>query len=143
MKTPNLVRLAIKILHEPNQKDFEEKDDEQSNRDENEQWSDDTEITAAIISRDDDDLEESADDTADESMGMPRLLQLESLPNFVMIHLRLSEIEFAETNVSVWRGRIRKKMDRLKQVGHAYRAAEKQLAIAQAEDAWRSSWTND
>lgn len=143
MKTPNLVRLAIKILHEPSQKDFEEKDDEQPNRDEDEQWSDDTEITAAIIARDEEDLEENADDTADESMGMPRLLQLESLPNFVMIHLRLSEIEFAETNVSVWRGRIRKKMDRLKQVGHAYRAAEKQLAIAQAEDAWRSSWTND
>ncbi|MEM6868130.1 MAG: hypothetical protein AAF528_07095 [Cyanobacteria bacterium P01_C01_bin.121] len=145
MKTPNLVRLAIKILHDPgSQKDFDDKDDEEPpKRDENEQWADDTEITAAIIARDEEDLEESADDTADESMGMPRLLQLESLPNFVMIHLRLSEIEFAETNVSVWRSRIRKKMDRLKQVGHAYRAAEKQLAIAQAEDAWRSSWTND
>ena len=74
---------------------------------------------------------------------MPRLLQVDSLPDFVIIHLRLSEIEFAETNVAVWRSRIRKKMAHLKQVGHAFKEAERQLAIAQAEDAWRASWTND
>ncbi|MEM6255618.1 MAG: hypothetical protein AAF821_22115 [Cyanobacteria bacterium P01_D01_bin.156] len=141
IKTPNLVRLAIKILHEPSQKDSKDNDHEKSEPNESEQWPEDTDITAAIITRDDNDPDDNSHEgSADD---MPRLLQLESLPNFVMIHLRLSEIEFAETNVAIWRSRIRKKMDHLKRVGHAYRAAEKQLAIAQAEDAWRASWTND
>ncbi|MEM1256128.1 MAG: hypothetical protein AAGI69_27125 [Cyanobacteria bacterium P01_H01_bin.21] len=157
MKTPNLVRLAIKILHEPDKSRFT-KDDEQSDVDDadddtsdidnepkGENWSD-GEISAAIIAGNEV-TEREADDSEDEhskdSMPMPRFLQLESLPDFVMIHLRLSEIEFAETNVAVWRSRIRKKMAHLKHVGHAYKNAERQLAIAQAEDAWRASWTND
>ena len=147
MKTPNLVRLAIKILHEPDKSRFA-KDDEQSDLDEDtkvENWSD-SEISAAIIGGDDmveQDEDDVEDNRSEDSMQMPRFLQLESLPDFVMIHLRLAEIEFAETNVAVWRSRIRKKMAHLKRVGHAYKNAERQLAIAQAEDAWRASWTND
>ena len=146
MKTPNLVRLSIKILHEP-EKDRLSKSDDQSDLDEDskiDQWSD-AEISAAIITGEDtpNDESEAAENRAEESISMPRFLQLESLPDFVMIHLRLSEIEFAETNVAVWRSRIRKKMAHLKHVGHAYKDAERQLAIAQAEDAWRASWTND
>ncbi|MBT9312588.1 hypothetical protein [Leptothoe kymatousa] len=148
MKTPNLVKLAIKIVHEPGKgrldDDDEQMTDDEENGEESEQWSEEAEITAAIITGDDSAGDDEADRVSDDGAGpMPRLLQLESLPNFVMIHLRLSEIEFAEANVAVWRNRIRKKMAHLKRVGHAYKSAEKQLAIAQAEDAWRSSWTND
>lgn len=149
MKTPNLVRLSIKVLHESDKDGFENSD--RANEAEDSQWpNDDADIAAAIITREAESdekanelnstEEESAE--AEEAMVMPRLLQLESLPNFVLIHLRLSEIEFAETNVAVWRNRIRKKMAQLKHVGHAYKDAERQLAIAQAEDAWRASWTN-
>ncbi|MEO0350370.1 MAG: hypothetical protein AAF282_10035 [Cyanobacteria bacterium P01_A01_bin.15] len=151
MKTPNLVRLSIKVLHEPDKDELERSSDEADQKDsadkaESEQWSDEADdMAAAIIT------EENASVTAsDESVkrgemsaSMPRLLQLDSLPDFVIIHLRLSEIEFAETNVAVWRSRIRKKMAHLKQVGHSFKDAERQLAIAQAEDAWRASWTND
>ena len=150
MKTPNLVRLSIKILHEPQKEQFE-KSDEPSELDsdldddaETEQWSE-AELSAAILAEDNtsEDEPDGIDKRSEETLSMPRFLQLESLPDFVMIHLRLSEIEFAETNVAVWRSRIRKKMAHLKQVGHAYKDAERQLAIAQAEDAWRASWTND
>ena len=145
MKTPNLVRLAIKVMHEPEKDDFEDNDDAADADDDTQssKWPDESEISAAIIAREgpsDDDSEEPENFSAG---SMPRFLQIESLPDFVMIQLRLSEIEFAETNVAVWRSRIRKKMGRLKQVGHAYKDAERQLAIAQAEDAWRASWTND
>ncbi|MEL7509399.1 MAG: hypothetical protein AAFN42_18870 [Cyanobacteria bacterium J06554_1] len=146
MKTPNLVRLAIKVMHEPEKDGFEDNDEAADADGETQanKWPDESEISAAIIAResasDDDDSEEQEDFSAG---AMPRFLQIESLPDFVMIQLRLSEIEFAETNVAVWRSRIRKKMGRLKQVGHAYKDAERQLAIAQAEDAWRASWTND
>ncbi|MBX2865854.1 MAG: hypothetical protein KTR27_20075 [Leptolyngbyaceae cyanobacterium MAG.088] len=153
MKTPNLVRLAIKILHEPSKNRLDKKDN-QAELGEDAQtadnWSDD-ELAAAIIADDgpsdadidNDDSQSDESDESDESISMPPFLQLESLPDFVMIHLRLSEIEFAETNVAVWRSRIRKKMAQLKRVGYAYKDAERQLAIAQAEDAWRASWTND
>ena len=149
MKTPNLVRLSIKILHEP-EKDRFEKGDEQSELEEDtksDQWSD-AEISAAIITGDDlsemdSETSEPEETSEEDAIPMPRFLQLESLPDFVMIHLRLSEIEFAEANVAVWRSRIRNKMTHLKHIGHAHKDAERQLAIAQAEDAWRASWTND
>lgn len=155
MKTPNLVRLSIKILPDSEKDRFDKGEDFTDQDDtESDQWPDETEISAAIIAREDvsagtsaKEFDESdSDDQSDPSkrdVAMPRLLQLESLPNFVVIHLRLSEIEFAETNVAIWRNRIRKKMTHLKRVGHAYKDAERQLAIAQAEDAWRASWTND
>lgn len=147
MKIPNLVRLSIKVLHEPDQGKFEKSDDSTDSDDtESAKWPDDADISAAIITRDDNSASEfdaSDDGPPDEAISMPRLLQLESLPNFVVLHLRLSEIEFAETNVAVWRNRIRKKMAHLKRVGHAYKDAERQLAIAQAEDAWRATWTKD
>ncbi|MBT9314267.1 hypothetical protein [Leptothoe spongobia] len=148
MKTPNLVRLSIKVMHEPSKDSFAKHDDEESDSEDetqSDQWPDEAEISAAIIAREDDSAEhdDTNSDNRPESISMPRFLQLDSLPDFVMIHLRLSEIEFAETNVAIWRSRIRKKMGHLKQVGHAYKDAERQLAIAQAEDAWRASWTND
>ncbi|NEQ49288.1 MAG: hypothetical protein F6K11_04020 [Leptolyngbya sp. SIO3F4] len=152
MKTPNLVRLSIKVMHEPSKNSFTKRDDESEVADESEladepksePWSDEAAISAAIIAQEDID-EDKTDDgkNQSESISMPRFLQIDSLPDFVMIHLRLSEIEFAETNVAVWRSRIRKKMGHLKRVGYAYKDAERQLAIAQAEDAWRASWIND
>ncbi|MEM9092203.1 MAG: hypothetical protein AAGC93_26165 [Cyanobacteria bacterium P01_F01_bin.53] len=145
MKTPNLVRLSIKILHEPDKDRFSKRETSPDlNEEDSDQWPD-AEISAAIITGDDsaEDESDAADNATDEPISMPRFLQLESLPDFVMIHLRLSEIEFAETNVAVWRSRIRKKMAHLKRIGYAYKGAERQLAIAQAEDAWRASWTND
>ncbi|ESA37562.1 hypothetical protein N836_35940 [Leptolyngbya sp. Heron Island J] len=152
MKTPNLVRLSIKILHEPHKERFEKSDEpseldsdvDEDDEAKSEEWSE-AELSAAILTEDDtaEDEHDGADNRAEETISMPQFLQLESLPDFVMIHLRLSEIEFAETNVAVWRSRIRKKMAHLKQIGHAYKDSERQLAIAQAEDAWRASWTND
>ncbi|MEA5466402.1 hypothetical protein [Leptothoe sp. PORK10 BA2] len=152
MKTPNLVRLAIKVIHEPEKDGFDDNDEQPDAEDETQsgEWPDEAEVAAAIIAREGafDEKEEDDDEDAKESdnfpLGsMPRFLQLESLPDFVMIQLRLSEIEFAEANVAVWRSRIRKKMGHLKQVGYAYKDAERQLEITQAEDAWRASWTND
>ncbi len=148
MKTPNLVRLAIKIMHEPAQ-ERHDKDDDPSDLEADdegglEQWPDEAEISAAIITGEEtSETEHESDNGSGGAVFIPKFLKLDALPDFVMIHLRLSEIEFAETNVAVWRSRIRKKMGHLKQVGHAYKEAERQLAIAQAEDAWRASWTND
>ncbi|MGD1856984.1 MAG: hypothetical protein ACFB2W_22350 [Leptolyngbyaceae cyanobacterium] len=150
MKTPNLVRLSIKVIHEPGNdidKDaFEpESGSESADEAQSESWSEEAEISASIITREDisEPPTDETDDSPESSESMPRFLQIDALPEFVVIHLRLAEIEFAETNTAVWRSRIRKKMGQLKRVGHAYKDAERQLAIARAEDAWRASWTND
>ncbi|MEM9906610.1 MAG: hypothetical protein AAF921_16455 [Cyanobacteria bacterium P01_D01_bin.44] len=73
----------------------------------------------------------------------PRLVELEAFPEFVIIYLRLTEIEFAEPSVSIWRGRIREQLTKLKKLGRTYQKNQRELAIAQAEDAWRASWIED
>jgi hypothetical protein len=73
----------------------------------------------------------------------PKLVQLEAFPDFFVIHLRLSEIEFAESKVLMWRSQIREKMGKIKQLGSAYQKAQRELAIANAEEAWRASWVEE
>ncbi|WP_179228582.1 hypothetical protein [Leptolyngbya ohadii] len=58
----------------------------------------------------------------------------------VVVRLRLSEIEFANSSVSVWRSRIRELSARLSKVGRDYYQKQKERSVAQAEAAWRSSW---
>lgn len=61
----------------------------------------------------------------------------------VAVRLRLPEVEFANPALSNWRARLRAINGRLSQVGKDYRKNQKELAIAQAELAWRSSWYED
>lgn len=68
-------------------------------------------------------------------------MQIEALPELAAISLRLSEVEFTDPAVSAWRGRLRHKLIELKKLDRRYRKAQKALETAQAEDAWRSSWT--
>ncbi|MEO0456373.1 MAG: hypothetical protein AAF152_07285 [Cyanobacteria bacterium P01_A01_bin.114] len=79
----------------------------------------------------------------DKKRRKPRVVELEAFPEFVIVHLRLSEIEFAEPSVSVWRSRIREQLTKLKKLGRTYQKNQRELAIAQAEDAWRASWLED
>ncbi len=56
------------------------------------------------------------------------------------IHLRLSEIEFADPNLSNQRHQIRNVLASLATIRQKYKKAQRELAIAEAEAAWRSSW---
>jgi hypothetical protein len=56
------------------------------------------------------------------------------------VHLKLSEIEFGDTHVLSQRGRIREQLMKIKQLKKVYKKVKKDLAIAEAESAWRSSW---
>lgn len=69
-------------------------------------------------------------------------IEIEAFPEFAVINLQLSDVEFADPRVSVWRGRLRKELSHLKQLGLRYKKTQKSLETAQAEDAWRSSWTS-
>ena len=59
------------------------------------------------------------------------------------IKLRLSEIEFADANTSAWRQQIRNLSVRLNSIGRDYQKKQRELAVVEAESAWRSSWFED
>ena len=69
------------------------------------------------------------------------VIEIEALPELAAIRLRLSEVEFTDPTVSAWRSKLRQKLSELKQLGLRYKQTQRSLEIAQAEDAWRSSWT--
>lgn len=56
------------------------------------------------------------------------------------INLRLSEIEFADARVTAWRKEISKKTGRLNQLQRNYKKKQRELAVIEAESAWRASW---
>ena len=68
-------------------------------------------------------------------------VEIEALPELAAISMRLSEVEFTDPTVSAWRSKLRQKLSDLKQLGLRYKKTQRSLEIAQAEDAWRSSWT--
>ena len=68
-------------------------------------------------------------------------IEIEAFPEFAVINLQLSEVEFTDPRVSVWRNRLRKEFASLKQLGTKYQKIQRSLETAKAEDAWRSSWT--
>jgi hypothetical protein len=59
------------------------------------------------------------------------------------VKLRLSEIEFADAGTSAWRQQIRNLSVRLNSLGRDYQKKQRELAVVDAESAWRSSWFED
>lgn len=80
------------------------------------------------------------DDDDDNEDGEKTRLPITPL---VAIHLRLSEIEFTTATLSVWRTKIRSSAKQLEGLIRQYKRKQQQLAIAEAESAWRSSWFED
>ncbi|MBD2580092.1 hypothetical protein [Oscillatoria sp. FACHB-1406] len=97
--------------------------------------------------------------------GEEATIALEDLPNFLQppeddaeetnsdtevsiipavgIRLQLSELEFSDPGLGVERNKIRQMLSSLKQLSKQYQQHERELAIAQAELAWRASWYED
>ncbi|MGP1384667.1 MAG: hypothetical protein ACTS2F_13975 [Thainema sp.] len=88
------------------------------------------------------DLDEADDENEDEDEDEDEPLRLPVTP-LVAIHLRLSEIEFTTATLSVWRTKIRGSVKQLEGLSRKYKRKQQQLAIAEAESAWRSSWFED
>ncbi|NJP10450.1 MAG: hypothetical protein HC866_14040 [Leptolyngbyaceae cyanobacterium RU_5_1] len=63
-----------------------------------------------------------------------------SVVHIMAIHLRLSEIEFADSTTVAIRNKIRSLSTRLKSLAREYHKKQRERAIAQAQDAWRASW---
>ncbi|UBF24904.1 hypothetical protein K9N68_25105 [Kovacikia minuta CCNUW1] len=67
----------------------------------------------------------------------------QSIMHIVAINLRLPEIEFANASLTAARSQIRTLLSRLKTLGRDYQKKQRERAIAEAQDAWRASWTED
>ena len=81
-------------------------------------------------------------ETADENRSEAAPLGL-SVTHIVAIHLRLTEIEFTDSTVAVWRQKLRSLSARLQSLGKEYQKKQRERAIAEAESAWRASWFED
>ena len=66
-----------------------------------------------------------------------------SLLHLVAIQLRLSEIEFNDSTAMAWRNKLRDLKKQFQTLGRDYQKKYRERAIAQAQDTWRSTWTND
>ncbi|MBD2075088.1 hypothetical protein H6F86_14515 [Phormidium sp. FACHB-592] len=100
-------------------------------------------------------------DLSDARAGTPNLLNLlvetsgktaendddespkHSVMHIVAISLRLAEIEFAAPAVTAARSKIRSLFAQLKTLGREYRKKQRERSIAEAQAAWRSTWTED
>ncbi|MGL5835579.1 MAG: hypothetical protein ACRC1Z_20465 [Waterburya sp.] len=60
-----------------------------------------------------------------------------------LLRLRLAEVEFSDHLVNAKRGQILNLMGKVKQLDSQYQAIQQELAIIEAQAAWRSSWYED
>jgi hypothetical protein len=66
-----------------------------------------------------------------------------SVMHIVAIRLRLAEIEFAAPTVTAARSKIRSLFAQLKTLGREYQKKQRERSIAEAQAAWRSTWTEE
>ena len=60
--------------------------------------------------------------------------------HIIAIHLRLIEIEFADTTVRAKRNQIRSISGKVGKLEREYQKKQRERDVAQAEAAWRASW---
>jgi hypothetical protein len=85
---------------------------------------------------DEDDSDEDEDDRDDEMMEG-------NMTHLAAINLRLADLEFGDVQSALWRSKLRTAVGRLRKLGKQYQQAEGELAISQAEQAWRAVWYDD
>lgn len=94
----------------------------------------------------------SPDDTPEVITGLPNLLNLlietdsdneakeSNVTQIVAIHLRLIDIEFADTTIRAKRNQIRNLSGKVSKLEREYQKKQREKDVAEAEAAWRLSW---
>lgn len=65
------------------------------------------------------------------------------MTHLVAINLRLADIEFADTQTTLWRNKIQETLGRLRHLGSQYQKLQREKARAEAEHAWRATWFDE
>ena len=90
-------------------------------------------LNLLVAADDDDGAETDSSDDAKERSVVP----------IVAIRLRRSEVEFADPSAAAARSKLRTLFAQLKVLGRDYQKKQHEHAIAEAQAAWRSSWTEE
>jgi hypothetical protein len=94
---------------------------------------------AAEFDRQQTERDEEADDGSDDEEEA-----LEgTMTHLAAVQLRLADLELGDVQTALWRSKLRTAVGRLRKLGKQYQRAERELAIAQAEQAWRAVWYDD
>ena len=88
-------------------------------------------------------LVETGDDTADADPSDESEAKERSVVPIVAIRLRRAEIEFADPVAAAARSKLRSLFAELKGLGRDYQKKQHEQSIAEAQAAWRSSWTEE
>jgi hypothetical protein len=84
---------------------------------------------------DEPDNEEELESDEDTMRGM--------MTHLSAVNLRLSDLEFSDVQSSVGRSKLRTALGKLRKLGKQYQRTQRELAIAEAEQAWRAVWYDD
>jgi hypothetical protein len=87
---------------------------------------------------DSEDDEPLSDEDMDQDEGIRGMMT-----HLAAINLRLSDLEFADVQSSVGRSKLRTALGKLRKLGKQYQRTQRELAIAEAEQAWRAVWYDD
>ncbi|MEB3279718.1 MAG: hypothetical protein VKK42_12470 [Lyngbya sp.] len=66
-----------------------------------------------------------------------------NVTRLIAVHLRLSEIEFADAAVMSARHQVRNLSAQLNKLGRSYQKKQRERTVLEAEAAWRASWFED
>ena len=69
--------------------------------------------------------------------NVPKLIHV------VALQLRLGELEFNDPILMRWRNRLRELASNTQDLTNRYRKCQHKRSVAEAQDAWRSSWTSE
>ena len=61
----------------------------------------------------------------------------------VAVYLQHSDLEFGDLTLAPWRTKIRRLHQQIHPLNQRYQRRQRDVAVIQAESAWRSSWSND
>jgi len=90
---------------------------------------------------------EEDDSQDDESISDEEMEQDDGIrgmmTHLAAINLRLSDLEFADVQSSMGRSKLRTALGKLRKLGKQYQRTQRELAIAEAEQAWRAVWYDD
>ena len=89
------------------------------------------------------DRDEDQDEELDEDETDAALEEADpnhDMTHLVAINLRLADIEFADHQTALWRGRLQETLHKLKRLGSRYQTLQREKARAEAEHAWRAVW---
>ncbi|MBD1873768.1 hypothetical protein H6F75_09760 [Nodosilinea sp. FACHB-131] len=82
--------------------------------------------------------EDDADTSDDEEEALES-----TMTHLAAVQLRLADLELGDVQTALWRSKLRTAVGQLRKLGKQYQRAERELAIAQAEQAWRAVWYDD